>query len=82
MLQFDEELDKGFGQYTENFEGSFKLKVENFFDVPEKVQVDSDVFEFCGFKFRLEVSPKGNFYVLSHCTKSIIIYFPPLNLHC
>ena len=61
MLQFGDEVDKGFGQYMENFEGSFKLRIENFFEVPEKVDIESEVFDFCGFNFRLDVSPKGSY---------------------
>jgi hypothetical protein len=45
----------------DTYDGSFKLKIENFFEVPERIVVKSEEFEFCGYIFQA----KNNFqYVM------------------
>ena len=36
----------------DTYDGSFKLKIENFFEVPERIVVKSEEFEFCGYIFQ------------------------------
>ena len=36
----------------DTYDGSFKLKIENFFEIPERIVVKSEEFEFCGYIFQ------------------------------
>jgi len=54
-----EEPPKDGGGYKgETFDGTFGLLIDNFFALPKKTSVDSDVFEFCGFSFVVIVRTK------------------------